>query len=163
MILTGMVTGHIGAVRGGDVRGSGLTPGVSLAVIEESGLGAEIDIAHAREFDDERFEESGITSVVVNAIGMWKHPVYKPFVLAGLGVIRARASIFEGVQVASRTDLGFDAGAGFLLLFNDTVGVRGDVRYFRYFERHSDLPVLDNGFFDFWRVSVGGTFAWPLR
>jgi hypothetical protein len=78
-------------------------------------------------------------------------------------VIRTRASIFDGVPVASRTDLGFDAGAGLQVMFNDVFGARGDVRYLRYFQRHPDLPVLDNGFFDFWRISVGGTFAWPIR
>jgi hypothetical protein len=48
-------------------------------------------------------------------------------------------------------------------MFDDATGVRGDVRYFRYLQRHDDLPLRDNGFFDYWRTSIGVTFAWPIR
>jgi hypothetical protein len=159
----GMVTGQIGGIQGGDVRGRGVTPSMSLAILEINGLGAELDIGHARSFDSERFAESGVTTVAVNVIGMWPHPMYKPYALGGVGVMRVRASVFEGVEVASRTDLAFDAGGGFLVLFNDTVGVRADLRYFRYFQRFSDVPLLDNGFFDYWRTSVGVTLSWGIR
>jgi len=40
--------------------------------------------------------------------------------------------------------------------------VRGDVRYFRFLESHPDLLLTSNGF-DFWRVSIGATFSWPIR
>jgi hypothetical protein len=161
--LTGLLTAHVGSATGGDVRGSGVTAGVSMAVIERSGLGAEIDLAHIRSFDGERFTESGVTSFVLNVIGVWNDTALQPFVLAGVGLIRVRAVSANDVASASRTDLGFDAGAGAMYFLSDAVAIRGDLRYFRYFARHAELPLRDNGFFDFWRVSVGATFAWPIR
>jgi outer membrane protein with beta-barrel domain len=163
----GMLTPYIGASAGGDVRDSAVTPGVSMAALDSSGFGAEIDLGHAREIDDSRFSSSAITSFTVNAIGMWQVPVarrvLRPFVAAGVGVLRVRAEVSEGGLVTSRTDWAFDAGGGVLYMFNDLIGVRGDVRYFRYFERFDDLPLRDNGFFDYWRTAVGVTFAWPIR
>jgi opacity protein-like surface antigen len=166
-LYTGMLTGHIGAAAGGDVRDSGVTPGASLSVIEASGLGAELDLAYTPEFDDDLFDESGITSLMLNVIGVFRAGDIQPFVESGVGLLRLRTSLrtsfADGDVVRSRTDWAFNAGGGVAYMFNDAVGVRGDVRYFRCFERHGDLPLLDNGFFEFWRTSVGITYHWPLR
>ena len=87
----------------------------------------------------------------------------RPFVVAGAGLLRVRTSLAFGEPVTSRTDWGFNGGGGVQWMITDAVGVRGDVRYFRYFQRHDDLPLLDNGFFDYWRTSVGLTFSWPIK
>jgi hypothetical protein len=42
-------------------------------------------------------------------------------------------------------------------------GIRGDVRYFRLFDRPEGLVLRDTGFFDYWRISIGATFSWPIR
>jgi opacity protein-like surface antigen len=162
-LLTGIATAHIGAATGGDVREKGVTPGLSVAVIESNGLGAEIDLGHARQFNDDVFGESGITSLMVNAIGVWPRWRVQPFIAAGAGLLRVRTSAPGGAVLVNRTDWGFDAGVGAVYALSDALGVRGDVRYFRYFQRHEDLPLLDNGFFDFWRASLGITFSWTLR
>ena len=166
-LYTGMITPYVGAAGGGDVEGRSVTPGVSMAVIDISGLGAEVDIGHTREIDDTRFSSSAITSVTVNFVGMWQVPVvrrvFRPFVEAGVGLLRVRTELPDAGLVTSRTDWAFDAGAGVVYMFNDVFGVRGDVRYFRYFERFDDLPLGDNGFFDYWRTAVGLTVAWPIK
>jgi len=161
--FTGSITAHIGAAHGGDVRDRAWTPGASMTVIDDTGVGAELDVAHTRDFDKALFAESGVTSFMLNFIGMYPHPEFQPFVNAGVGIMRTRAAVFEGQAPTSRTDLAFNAGGGVQYMFNELLGVRGDVRYFRYFQRHNDLPLLDNGFFDFWRSSVGITVAWPIR
>ena len=160
--FTGFVTGQIGSAHGGDIRDGGLTLAGSMAVIEERGMGAELDLGHTRRFDS-GFAESGITTMMLNVLYLRPHEKVRPFAGAGVGLLRVRAAIFDGQTPASRTDLGFNAGGGLLYLFNDALGVRGDMRYTRYFQRHSDLPLTDNGFFDFWRTSVGATFSWPIR
>lgn len=162
-LYTGLLTPHIGTSAGGDVRERGVTPGLSVAVLDPSGIGAEVDLGHSRRVDAERFSESAVTSLMVNAIGMWMRFPVRPFVVAGAGLLRVRTSIPDGVVLTSRTDWGFQGGAGAIYQFSEIVGVRGDVRYFRYFQRHPDLPLLDNGFFDFWRTSVGVTLAWSIR
>jgi hypothetical protein len=162
-LYTGMLTPHIGVAAGGDVRGGATTPGVSLAVLDESGLGAELDLGHSRSVNADRFSSSAITSLMINAVGIWTRFRVQPFVLAGAGILRVRAEIPEIGLITSRTDLGMSAGAGGLYMLNDIAGIRGDLRYFRYFQRHDDLPLLDNGFFDYWRTSVGVTLAWSIR
>ena len=162
-LYVGMFTPHIGASAGGDIRERGVTPGVSLAVLDNNGIGAEVDLGHSRRVDADRFTGSAITSLMVNFQGMWMRLPVRPFVVVGAGLLRVRAETPEGIVFASRTDLGFNAGAGALYSFSDFVGVRGDVRYFRYFQRHDDLPLLDNGFFDFWRTSVGVTLSWSIQ
>jgi opacity protein-like surface antigen len=161
--FTGSVTAHIGLAHGGDVRDRAWTPGASMAVIDDNGIGVELDVAHTRDFDQAFFADSAITSFMLNVIGMYPHPAFQPFVNVGVGIMRTRAAVFEGLTPASRTDIAFDAGGGLQYMFNELLGVRGDVRYFRYFERHNDFPRLDNGVFDFWRSSVGITVAWPIR
>ncbi len=162
-IYTGSITAHVGAAHGGDVRDRAWTPGASMAVVDDNGLGAELDIAHTRGFDKEFFAESAVTSFMLNVIGMYPHTAIQPFVIAGVGVMRTRAVVVAGEAPTSRTDVAFNAGGGLQYMFNELIGVRGDVRYFRYFQRHNDLPLLDNGFFDLWRSSIGVTFAWPIR
>ena len=53
-----------------------------------------------------------------------------------------------------------NAGAGLHMFFSDSVGIRGDVRYFRSLQDDEpddefDIALSD---FDFWRASVGVTF-----
>jgi opacity protein-like surface antigen len=161
-LYSGMLTGHIGSARQGDVRESGTTLGASMSVIEASGIGAELDLGHTLRFDESRFTESGITTLMLNVVGYLLPVGVRPYVGAGVGLIRTQAE--TAVQpVVSRTDWGFDAGGGVLYMFNEAFGARAEARYFRNFQRQTDLPVLDNGFFDFWRVSVGATFIWPIR
>jgi opacity protein-like surface antigen len=162
-IFTGSITAHVGAAHGGDIRGRAWTAGASMAVIEDNGIGVELDAAHMGGFDELVFAESSVTTFMLNVIGSYPHPSIQPFVNAGVGVMRTRAAVVGGQTAASRTDLAFTAGGGLQYMFNELLGVRGDVRYFRYFERHNDFPTLNSGFFDFWRSSVGVTVAWPIR
>lgn len=163
--VTGLFTGHLGLVSGGDVRDAGMTPGISLAVVEQSGLGVEVDLSHARRFDQSRFAESGITMLTLNAIGLWSDAsqTIRPFAVAGAGLLRVRGCVADCQVAVSRTDWGFDAGGGVFVLFSEAIGMRGEVRYLRYFQRHDDLPLINNGSFDFWRMSAGVTVAWPIR
>ncbi|MGQ0735230.1 MAG: outer membrane protein [Acidobacteriota bacterium] len=161
--VTGLISGHLGVASGGDVRDKGLTLGALLAVVESNGWGAELDLSHARRFDDSRFAESGLTTLMLNVGWLEQREKVRPYAGVGAGLLRVRTSIADGVPVTSRTDWGFNAGGGVLIPVNDAVAVRGEVRYFRYFQRHADLPRLDNGFFDFWRTAVGITYSWPIR
>ena len=161
--MTGMLSGHIGVVHGGDTEKVGVAPAASVTVLESSGWGAEVELGHARRFAGDVFEESGITTLMVNALYMRPHPVVRPFGTAGVGLLRVRASIIDEQSVVNRTDWGFNGGGGVLVMLNDAVGVRADLRYFRYFQSHDDLPLTNNGFFDFWRTSIGATWSWPIR
>ena len=163
--FTGFATGSIGLARGGDVADSGWTPGGSIAIYDPSGWGAELDLAYVREFDKARFLESSVTSLMLNVTGIFRDEValVRPYLVGGVGLLRARVCAAGCLTAVSRTDVGFDAGGGVFVLFNEAFGARGDVRYFRNLQKDVDLPLTDNGFLDFWRISIGATISWPIR
>jgi hypothetical protein len=160
--FTGLLTGHIGAARGGDVHGAATTGGMSMAVIDLSGLGAELDIAHTGAFDPDFFSESSVTSVMLNFIALYPHEAIRPFVNVGVGALHIRTASQPGESAVGRTEAGWNAGGGLHFGFNDTLAIRGDVRYFRLFDRPEDFVLRDTGFFDYWRTSIGVTFTWPI-
>jgi opacity protein-like surface antigen len=163
--FTGFVTLSAGRVHSGDVRDSSWSPGVSMVVVEASGWGAELDIAHSGQFDASRFVDSRLTTVALNVTGIFMDPLalVRPYVIGGVGLVWARTCLVDCRQAVNHTDLGFDVGGGALVMFNEAIGVRGDVRYFRFFEQEGTLPLPGYDTFGFWRTSVGLTFSWPIR
>lgn len=161
--FTGLLTAHVGISATNDVRDASATPGASMAVLDDHGLGVEVDVARLGNFDDARFTESSVTSAMVNVIAMREHQTLRPFVVIGAGLIHVSGALLDGVSSVDRTDVGWNAGGGLLFLFNEVFGIRGDARYVRLFSQHRDLPLSGDGVLDFWRTSVGLTFAWPIR
>jgi len=86
-----------------------------------------------------------------------------PYASAGLGLIRSSVQSATGLfNDLSTNDLGVNIGGGINGYFNDNIGIRGDIRYFRSLQDNqpdNDLD-LSLGSFDFWRGSVGLTFRW---
>jgi opacity protein-like surface antigen len=158
-----MLTGHIGAARGGDVNDATKAIGGSLAVIDRSCYGAEIDICHTGSFYEEFYADSSVTSFTLNFIAVYPQGRFRPFVNVGAGLFRLRTALAVDQPVVGSTETGWDAGAGLFYTVNEFLSVRGDLRYFRLFERPENLVLRDAGFFDYWRTSVGATFTWPIR
>jgi hypothetical protein len=48
-------------------------------------------------------------------------------------------------------------------MLNEALGVRGDIRYFRQFGRQQALPLGANEALDFFRISFGVSYSWPMR
>ncbi len=158
----GFATVFIGGARGGDVHDGGWTPGASVAIIEASGLGAEVDLSHVFDFNGDQFVDSGVTTLTLNFTAVVNHDtaMVRPYVTGGVGVLRLRVC---GPACRTQTDWGMDVGGGAFVMLREWGGVRGDVRYFRNFDRLLDVPLLDVGYFDFWRISAGAVFQWPIR
>jgi hypothetical protein len=164
---TGFVTGFAARGDGGsDVTESGWKPGAAVTVVGENGVGTELDLWQFRDFDPSRFAESRITAFLVNATGVWTDStaMVRPYVIGGIGILQSRVCDLSCSVSESSTALGFDAGAGAFVLWNEIIGARADFRYIRYLQKQDVLP-LDNdaGYFSFWRTSVGITFSWPIR
>jgi opacity protein-like surface antigen len=84
----------------------------------------------------------------------------RPYAAGGIGLMRASLNsagdLFDNL---SNNELGFNVGGGVHLFFSDSVGIRGDVRYFRGLQGGDDEGEdLDLEDFDFWRTTVGVTF-----
>ena len=159
---TGLATVFVGGAHGGDVDDGGWTAGVSTAIVESNGFGAEVDLSHVFDFNGDSYDDSSATTLMVNATGVWNKPLarLRPYIVGGLGVLRLRAC---APGCVTHTDWAFDAGGGAFVMLSDWWAVRGDLRYFSYFDRHPQIPLLDNGHFDFWRFSAGITVLWPIR
>lgn len=134
-------------------------------------LGFEVDVAHTPDFfnvsgiSDFDFIQSSVTTGMVNVLvdlplgGSGRMGGVRPFVTAGVGVIRSDVEQEDGFFAAKNTAFGFNAGAGVAWFFSPRLGARGDVRYFRHAEDIDDREFsLGDGTFDFWRGSLGVTF-----
>ena len=136
-------------------------------------VGFEVDLGWSPNFfqdtaGDANFEfgDSNVTTLMANVLFSAKPGSgIRPYASTGLGLMRANISsatnLFDDL---STNDLGVNVGAGLNANFNDNVGIRGDVRYFRSLQDNqpdNDFEdILSLGSFDFWRGTVGLTFRW---
>jgi opacity protein-like surface antigen len=119
------------------------------------------DTAGDRNFD---FGENNVSTIMANLlISAPPGTGIRPYGSAGLGLMRANIKSATGLfNDLATNDLGINIGAGLNGQFNDSVGIRGDVRYFRALQDNvadNDLD-LNFGSFNFWRGTVGMTFRW---
>ena len=134
-------------------------------------VGFEIDLGWSPNFfentaGDANFEfgDSNVTTIMGNVLFSAKPGSgIRPYGTAGLGLIRASVTSATGLfNDLSTNDLGVNIGGGLNGYFNDNVGIRGDIRYFRSLQDNQPDNEFDLslGSFDFWRGSVGLTFRW---
>jgi opacity protein-like surface antigen len=133
-------------------------------------VGFEVDFGWSPNFFENtigpgnfEFGDSNVTTLMGNVlVSAPPGRGVRPYGSAGLGLIRSSvsgvANFFDDV---TRNDLGLNIGGGVNGQFTENVGIRGDVRYFRSFEK-DEGETLDLGLsnFDFWRGSVGVSFRW---
>ncbi len=157
--LGGQATAHIGVASGDDGRGNTLSVGGSLAILEKSGWGVEVDFGYA---DDDNGRTGGldVQSYMLNVMGMWPNGRLRPFVVAGAGGLRGRTCAFGCAEVRAWSDWGASAGGGVQYVLRESFAVRGDVRYLTTLADHPDPSRPRH--FNFWRVAVGGTYLWNL-
>ncbi len=148
------------------------TFGASLGWMGAGVIGAEFDFGFSPNFfentvgsGDFEFGDSNVTTLMGNLIlgvpiGGQHGLGIRPYASGGVGLIRSRVdggSFFDDLDT---NDFGFNVGAGIHGFFTDSIGIRGDVRYFRSLEDNEpddefDLAIAD---FNFWRATVGLTF-----
>lgn len=155
----GFLTGQLGVTSGGDVPASVITPSVSVAVQEDSGWGAELDLGYANGAPSTS-RELDLATYMVNAIWQWPSGEVRPYGVAGAGAIQVHGCFSFCTQIATVYDLGLNVGGGALYVLNDAVGVRGDARYF--WAPGDKTGTTRPGNYGFWRASVGVTFMWTL-
>ena len=134
-------------------------------------VGFEVDFGWSPNFFENtagegnfEFGDSNVTTLMANLlISAPPGAGIRPYGSGGLGLMRAQASIEAGVfNDLATNDLGFNLGGGINGQFNDNIGLRGDIRYFRSLQDNEpdnefDLALSE---FDFWRGTVGLTFRW---
>lgn len=155
----GYLTGHVGAVAGGDVSSARIAAGASVAVHETTGWGAEVDFGRSTDVDVRPYGLD-LTTYFVNAAWVKPIGVIRPFGLAGAGILQVDGC-GSPCSVSPRThDVGLSVGGGTFVTVNDFAALRADVRYFYSSADHPELGRPDN--LKFFRVSIGATFMWAI-
>ena len=158
------------------------TFGASLAGMGGGVFGFELDYSYTPNFfqlteggDDFEFFDvnSSMTTLMGNLvvgipIGGTTGGGVRPYVTGGAGLMRANIQFEDIFDDLSTNELGLNFGGGVHIFFNDNIGFRGDLRYFRALEQQDDDdPAEDDNFFDedfgladfdYWRATVGVTF-----
>jgi opacity protein-like surface antigen len=151
--------------------------GGSLAGMSSGIFGVEFDVNYTPNFfqfteGGEDFEfldvDSSLTTLMGNLvigipIGGTTGGGVRPYITGGAGLMRANINAVDFLDDLSTNDLAINVGGGLHVFFNDNLGFRGDLRYFRGLEQQDDdedFDVDDFGLedFDYWRATIGITF-----
>jgi hypothetical protein len=155
----GFLTGHVGAISGGDISSARATLGASVAVNEDNGWGAEIDFGHTADALSGQ-QILDVTNYMVNAIWIRPAGMVRPFGIGGVGILQVNGCDSPCNVPARTNDFGMNVGGGAFLMLSDVAGFRADARYVFSSADHADLHRPDN--FNYWRVTVGATFTWAI-
>jgi opacity protein-like surface antigen len=135
--------------------------GASFAFMGAGVLGLEADIARSPDFYGKTdiggssvFTATGNLLIGV-PIGGQSGVGFRPYALAGIGVIRSKVDAFTDVLNFDNSEAAWDFGGGAMFFFGDHVGLRGDVRYFRTFSAVDVLDINRSDRLDFGRASAG--------
>lgn len=149
-----------------------VTFGGSLGWMGNGIVGFEVDFGFSPNFfentsgdGDFAFGDSNVTTLMGNLIlgapiGGQSGPGIRPYASGGVGLLRTKVDGGDFFDDLNTNDFGLNVGAGLHGFFSDSVGIRGDIRYFRSLQDNEpddefDIAVSD---FDFWRATVGITF-----
>jgi len=164
--LGGKATVSAGAAR--DNSSSAFDPsgtyGVSVEGTISGSLAVEFDIARTPQaFENSTPEgafqftaDSKVTTIAGNLLLSARDESLRPYVTAGLAMLRTTLQGIRQTSASTKNDLGIDVGAGLTAFVARHVGIRGDVRYFRSFRsEHADFDGLALAALRFWRVTGG--------
>ena len=131
--------GNSGRALSAAIDAERLDWGMSLAYMGGGVLGLEADLANSPDFygKTDLGGSSVLTATGNLVIGIpigGQHGVgFRPYALAGLGVIRSKVDVLGDTLSREESDFAWDFGGGAMFFFGTHVGLRLDVRYFRTF------------------------------
>lgn len=161
------LTPFAGLTFGGDAPDPKFNAGAALTWMGGGVAGVELDVSYTPDFfgDDPNviplIADNHLMTVMGNVVigvpvGGQSGAGVRPYVAAGLGLVRTRLETADAITVTDN-ELGMNAGGGVLVFASDHVGLRADVRYFRLLRDPEDDDDIDLVLtdFDFWRATVG--------
>jgi hypothetical protein len=165
----GFVAPSLGVTLG-NASGQGRADfGVALGwVAPRDPIGVELDVVYAPSFfgASGSYGANSVTTVMGNVVfaggtdgrygfGRRRSSSVRPYVSGGVGVMHeVVTTAVAGVRVGN-DDLGLNLGVGAMAFSRRSVGVRGDVRYFRNLVNNDTATSVHFGAFHFWRASIG--------
>ena len=115
--------------------------GVTMGYMATGIFGFEADIGYSPEFFGSTNEFGSVTGITVMGNAILGIPIggdhgagVRPFVSGGFGLMRTRAERGISNQSRSTNEFAYNFGGGMMGVFNQHIGLRGDVRYLRALE-----------------------------
>jgi len=117
-------------------------------------------------------------NVLIQPFGGSRTNMVRPYAVAGIGAINLDVTTDDDLFSSDNAEFGWNAGGGVMGFVTDTVGFRGDIRFFRTFDEPTlGVDLIDVGIVprvdvvdvdvigidvdrDFWRATGGVTFRW---
>lgn len=160
-----LLTPFLGVTFGGSTTTQAATYGVGIGYMGARIIGAELNAEFTPNFfesESNNLEDSNVSTVMGNVIigAPLGSPGVRPYLSAGAGILRTRATSADNVFDLNQNAFGVNAGVGVIGFVRENFGLRLDLRFFRslHDSDEGDNVDLDLGDFQYWRASVGGTF-----
>jgi hypothetical protein len=166
-----VLTPYVGSLFGGDLSGNTAAFGASAAFMGGGIFGGEIGFNYAPEFvkatvnNDDIAQMSLMGNLIVGIpVGSSDQPGHlRPYVTGGAGLFRISSAESQFFNRVTSNDFALNFGGGLMAFFNEHVGVRADVRYFRTLTDEDTQSGVDDIDFDlgslnFWKWDVGAAF-----
>jgi hypothetical protein len=159
-----ILTPYAGIVFGSDVDEEHGVYGGSLA-FTGGVFGFEVDYAYSPNFfgsNRDLIPNNSLSTLMGNFMFSGKvSDNSRIYGLFGGGLLKQRVGDADDFFDVDRNDFGIDVGGGIIVGLSDSVGIRGDVRYFRNVgddEPDGDFD-FDFGSFSYWRATGGLAFT----
>ena len=126
-------------------------------------VGFEEEIAYAKDFFGTAPNlSSSVLTVMSNAILVPKLGPFRPYLLAGLGLIKTHVEFLSASLLTDdNNNFGWDVGGGLMIAVAPHVGVRGDIRYFHSFQDINILGfAINDAKLDYGRAAGALVFTW---
>jgi opacity protein-like surface antigen len=152
------LTPFVGAAFSGDSDDSRLTYGGALGWAGEGGvLGFELEFAHTPDFFGTTALGNNNVSTLMGNLMLLSPGRTRIYGSGGIGLLRTRVEDVSGFFEIDSNNFGLNVGGGVLLFPGESVGLRGDVRYFRNLTdpEPDDEFDIDLGGLDYWRATGG--------
>ena len=163
-----VLTPYVGSLFGGDLSGSKTAFGGSAAFMGGGIFGVEFGFNYSPEFvsasvaNEEIAQMSLMGNLIVGIpIGSSDQPGHvRPYITGGAGLFRITSNESQFFDQVTSNDFAVNFGGGIMAFFNEHVGLRGDLRYFRTLTDDNPGGGLDFdlGDLNFWKWDVGAAF-----
>lgn len=142
-----------------------MTYGLGVGSMINGIFGGELDVGHAPNVLG--IDSLGAVSRVTTVQGslLLRIPIggetglgFRPYAVTGIGMVRRHIEFNDFFDDITTSDFGYNVGVGVMGFITNVIGIRGEFRHFRNFQKSDGLFPLDEGTFSFSRGTVGVVF-----
>ena len=166
-----VLTPYVGSLFGGDLSGNRTAFGASAAFMGGGIFGGEVGFNYAPKFIGATVSNEDIAQMSLMGNLIVGVPIgstdaaghVRPYVTGGAGLFRLTSNESQFFDRINSNNFAVNFGGGIMAFFNEHVGLRGDVRYFRTLNDRDPDGGLDDfrpqlGDLNFWKWDVGAAF-----